>query len=364
MPDGVLTKEATATQAEQVNRSGSKIAIIGVGVIGSMLAVTFLEQQLVKPEHLKLYHRHPDQLENLCAAWPGLVPAASAELAVEEADIVIVAVQPAKMPAVLKEICPVMAPAARLWLTTSHLPDKLVRLFWPGRAVTCLPTVAGRYGKGTVLAHAVYGTGAVQAESAGADSPTKARPEAPVETDDSEVATAELVAGASSPEVPAGSTCAPLAATEADLALHPHLKDEFAYYFSFLCRRLLWVEDGGFAVLNNITGCAPAFVCALIQSVAEAVAQHEPDFDRADLIEVAAEAFKSTAVLLEQEALPPADLIGRVGSPGGITYTAMAALDEAMPAVWQDLIQRSTDRHSRADRETAAAAIEIFNKKG
>lgn len=281
-----------------------RVGIIGLGEIGGMLADGLLRQGCIRPEQLRVTDHHAGAAAALQARYPGVEAAADALRAAEQADVLIVSVQPAAVPVVLKTARSAAKADAVLWLTSSHFPDGILDRLWPGDAVTCLPTVAGRIDRGVVLAHV---------RSAGSADERKCQFESAV---------------------------------------------------GLCCSRVVWVADRGFKVLNNITGCAPAFVAYIVQTFADAVAQAQnlcPDEADARLAPetvdfMVREAFASTLALMDSRQLSAADLSDRVGSPGGITRTARLALEAALPEAMANLIRQSVRRHEAIDADIGRLA--------
>lgn len=264
------------------------LGIIGLGNIGGMLASRVLETGAVAAQDLYLTDHHPENQERLSSAWPQVHICPDERAVAASSDALIIAVAPPVMPDVIRQIRPVFPTDGLLVLTTSHLPDKVLRRLWSGEAITCLPTIASAVGRGTVLAHQLATPAAV---------------------------------------------------------------DWFERLMRPSCRHLLWVADDGFAIPNSIAGCAPAFVGFIIDSFAKAASRAGMDQDPHLLRELAFEAFASTCELVQSGHADLTDLIQRVGSPGGITRTALSALEEGFPASLDELFHRGACRHQQADEE-------------
>ena len=83
-----------------------KIGIIGTGNMGGALMEAFAS---VPGNEMKAFNRGVEKLNAVCNRT-GAVPAASAADAVRDAELILLAVKPLMMPAVLKEIAPIVTP--------------------------------------------------------------------------------------------------------------------------------------------------------------------------------------------------------------------------------------------------------------
>jgi pyrroline-5-carboxylate reductase len=88
-----------------MERLNKKLAIIGLGKLGGLLAEAFLARGLLIPSELVATVRHPDRAERLDGERPFRVHTDNVAAA-EEADIVILCVKPQTMDDVCKSISP------------------------------------------------------------------------------------------------------------------------------------------------------------------------------------------------------------------------------------------------------------------
>ena len=225
------------------NRKVLKVGVIGLGNMGGMLTRNFLKRNIFDAEQIYITDHNKSNTEPLAATYPGVNIVDNETEAARQADILVISIKPPAIPEVIMKVKGVLAKQAVLWITSSHLPDAQLTKIWQGEAVTFLPTLSGYLDRGVVLAHYFC------------------HPDIK-EQDDS-------------------------------------VRDFFANCVKPTCNRLIWVPDGGFAVLNNITGCAPAFVAYLINSFGDAVAEEMVNFDNELLQILILEAFSSTCALLE-----------------------------------------------------------------
>jgi pyrroline-5-carboxylate reductase len=87
--------------------------------------------------------------------------------------------------------------------------------------------------------------------------------------------------------------------------------------------RVVELDDSQFDAATAVMGCAPAYLALTVEAIADAGAAGglDPDLARELVVETAA----GTAALLERR--PPADVRRAVASPGGSTEAGLEALD-------------------------------------
>ncbi len=275
-----------------------RMGVIGLGTIGGMLAERGLHHNQIEPSRLFVYDHHAENIQKLTDRYPEVnVCGAEAEVC-GNVDRLIVSIKPPGIPPLLASLRQMFAGQEKrlpeLYITTSHYDDDQLAALWPKPCVVCLPTIAGVIDRGVVLAHH------------------------PAEMDSERVRLFEMF-------------------------MRPQ------------CHELRWVEWSDFPAPNNLTGCAPAFVAYMVQAMADATQLSWPNMRTDELVDLAKEALISTCMLLDHRGVSPLELISSVGSPGGITYTALSALEETFPASFGELVRRSVRRHHQADSEAALA---------
>ncbi len=85
------------------------IAVLGAGKMGGILLQAFLRRQLFSPERIRATVAHPERASTLSAQWG--VPVTTGNLeAAQGADILLLAVKPFQIAALLEEIKPALRP--------------------------------------------------------------------------------------------------------------------------------------------------------------------------------------------------------------------------------------------------------------
>lgn len=274
------------------------IAVIGLGEIGSMLASQLIERCGIRPEALSLYDRNKCKRDALRRQHPGVRTAPGAAEAVRGARYVFLCVQPLNIPAALREICPVLQAEANLFVSSSNAGLKDLEAVTGGKVSKFLPTVNSAIGRGVI--YAAHGS----------------------------------------------------KVTEEDAAFFKRTMDR-------LCGRLYEIGEEQFALLNNLAGCAPAFLSYFCQCLCQAAYSMQDAFSYEDLEAMMTETLAATGRRIQEQGLPFEEVITGVGKPGGITHTALSALTDRLPAGAEELMRRSVRRHEEIDRLVSEKLREV-----
>lgn len=266
-----------------------KIAIIGLGEIGGILTSQLIERCGVGQEELRLHDRNEGKRAALQRRYPGVETAAEAEEAVRGADGVFLCVQPPNIPELLRKIAPVLREGANVFVSSSNIRLAEAEAITGGKISKFLPTVNSAVGRGVI--YAAHGQ----------------------------------------------------RVTREDAAFFEHLMDG-------LCGRLYVIPEEQFALLNNLAGCAPAFLAYFCQCLCKAAYFMQTEFSYDELEAMAVETLAATGRRMQEEGLTFEEVLTGVGKPGGITHTALSALTDCLPARAEELMRRSVRRHEEMDR--------------
>lgn len=129
--------------------AGKRIAIIGLGTIGTALAQGLLESGLVGPEQLSGTTAHPESA-HAKGEELGIRVLIDNRALVEGADVVILAVKPKTVPKVLSEIGDLLVPEQLLISVAAATPTRLIEglLARPVPVVRAMPNTPCRIGQG------------------------------------------------------------------------------------------------------------------------------------------------------------------------------------------------------------------------
>src|SRR5665213_950778 len=92
---------------------GLRIAILGAGKMGGILLQAFLKNNLLHADQLVATVQHPDRAQALSAQF-GVEVDTDNLAAARQADIILLGVKPAQVPAVVNEIAPALTPEKML----------------------------------------------------------------------------------------------------------------------------------------------------------------------------------------------------------------------------------------------------------
>lgn len=266
-----------------------RIAIVGVGRLGESLLRGFLSSR--SPESLLVTARRAERREELASLY-GVEPLASNADAVRSARLVIVAVKPQDVDAVLQEIAPAVSPDHTLLsvaagVTTSsiesHLPDG-------ARVVRAMPNAPA-------LVH-------------------------------------EGIAGIS----PGRS------ATDGDLAL----AEEALGHLGAVVR----LDEKDLDAVTALSGSGPAYFALLAEAMIEAGLLLGLSRDVSTRLVV--QTMLGSALLLRDERMHPVELREAVTSPGGTTTRAIRELERSgVRAAFLNAINAATERSRELGSERA-----------
>lgn len=264
------------------------VAVIGLGEMGSMIVSRFIKHGLVLPSAVYVYDRNTDKREALEQTCPGIHAEGAVIDAVRQARYIFICVQPPHIPALLKEIKPYLKPEANLFISSSNVVFKEAEALYDGKISKFLPTVNSAIDRGVIYA-------------------------------------------AHNQKVTDGDA------------------DFFRRIMTGICGRFYEIQEPEFALLNNLAGCAPAFLACFCEYICKAVWAMQERFSYREIEEMFTETFAATGQRIAEQHMGFEQIVCSVGKPGGITDTALGAFREALPAVAEDLVQRSVQRHEEID---------------
>src|SRR5262245_45440596 len=244
---------------------GKQVGFLGAGNMGEAMIKGLLQAGLVEAKAVSATDVRADRLEQMAREY-GIRTAASNTTLVADSDVVILAVKPQIMGAVLKEIGPAVD-ATKLLISVA--------------AGVHTRTLRGHLGKPARLIRVMPNTPALILEGATA------------------IARADgLEAG--------------------DLETAERL-------FGAVGRAVVLDEDALDAV-TGLSGSGPAYVAIVIESLADGGVKM--GLDRATAMALAVQTVLGSAKLIRETGMHPGQLKDMVASPGGTTIAGIAALEE------------------------------------
>jgi pyrroline-5-carboxylate reductase len=137
-----------------------KIGMIGCGKMGTILLKGILGRYPVSSAQIRVADTVKERLEEISKAYPLVVPAANREL-VREVDILVLAVKPQNLPALLDEISSDVHPGQLVISIAAGISTRAIekRLSGPVRVVRAMPNTPALVGEGmTALAAGSHAT--------------------------------------------------------------------------------------------------------------------------------------------------------------------------------------------------------------
>jgi pyrroline-5-carboxylate reductase len=262
-----------------------KVAFIGYGSMGRMLAEGFLRRGTLVPGDLAVANRSPGKLGALAGFHPPIFATPDNREAARGASLVFLCVKPMDARAALESIrneldaadCHVISIAA---CVTLGMLDRIR----PGRYTKAIPSLASEAGSGvTLLCH---GPGV--------------RPE--------EAATAENLFAA--------------------------------------LGTVKRIQESDFEAAADLTSCAPGLLAAMFRQFVLAGLRHSR-IDPADAEEMVMRTVYGTAKLMLEGKLGFQEVIDRVATKGGITEEGVKVLEAGLPPVFDGVFAATLAKHEK-----------------
>ena len=264
---------------------GLKIGFIGAGNIASALIDGIITGGVFAPEEIGIFDIDTAKTSEFAAR--GIACAASGAELAAQSDIIVLAVKPQVIGAVLEEIGKVCG-GKYLISVAAGISSDYIRSFAPGAIVLrTMPNTPMLIGRGAIAI---------------------ARPEDMDET-----------------------TLAKLAAI-----------------FS-CCGRVEIIDQEQMNAVIAINGSSPAFFYRFVNIMADYAKSHGIDYDTA--IRLSAAAMEGAAAMVLKGEKDPAQLIRDVSSPGGTTLAALAQMDEnGLDDIFKKALEACNDRAEALSR--------------
>lgn len=267
---------------------GKRVGFVGAGNMGEALVRGLLEASLVAPDQILVADVRRDHLDALAARY-GIAARAGNAALVRDVDVVVLAVKPQTMAAVLAEIAPAVTDRHLLLSIAAGVSTAAIRagLGRDARIIRVMPNTPA-----LVLA--------------GAAALARARG---LEADD--LATAEEIFAA--------------------------------------VGRVVVVEEDLMDAVTGLSGSGPAYVAIVVEALADGGVKM--GLDRATAMTLATSTVLGAARLLAETGMHPGALKDMVSSPGGTTIAGISALEEGgVRATFMRAVERATLRSRELGR--------------
>jgi pyrroline-5-carboxylate reductase len=265
-----------------VSIKDKKVAFLGAGNMGEAIIKGLLQTGLVPPSSISATDARADRLRQVAKQY-GVRAAASNPELVRDADVVILAVKPQIMGAVLREIAAVVDRSKLLISVAAGVPVSALRdgLGKPARLIRVMPNTPALVLEGV--------TAIARADG--------------------------LEAG--------------------DLELAQELFGAVG--------RVVVLDEEALDAVTGLSGSGPAYVAIVIESLADGGVKM--GLDRATAMILAAQTVLGSARLVLETGMHPGQLKDMVSSPGGTTIAGIAALEEGgVRRTFISAVERATQR--------------------
>jgi pyrroline-5-carboxylate reductase len=263
-----------------------RVAIVGFGSMGGMLARGFLGSASLDPANLSIAARSPRKAASFLEKWPDAALAPDPAGAVRGADIAFLCVKPQDARTVLAEIGPVLGEKAHLASIVGSLSLGDLESATRAAVSVVMPSVCAEVGAGaTILCHGAR-VGREAADS--------------LET---------LLSG--------------LGAVRA-------------------------VREAELHAWSELASCGPGLLSAMLGEFLGAVVR-KTGLPRADAESLWKETVFGTAKLLRDGGLGFDEVLSRVATPGGITEAGASVLRGRLPALFDEMLDRMEKRRAERD---------------
>jgi pyrroline-5-carboxylate reductase len=261
---------------------GTKVGFLGAGNMGEAMIKGLLQARLVDAKAVCAADVRADQLEQLVRKYDIRTVASNAAL-VAESDVVILAVKPQIMGAVLREIAGTVD-ARKLLISIAagvHTRTLRAHLGKPVRLIRVMPNTPALVLEGV--------TAIARAEG----------------LDPGDLGTAEELFGA--------------------------------------IGRVVVLDEDALDAVTGLSGSGPAYVAVVIESLADGGVKM--GLDRATAMTLAVQTVLGSAKLIRETGMHPGQLKDMVSSPGGTTIAGIAALEEGgVRSTFIRAVERATER--------------------
>ncbi|MBI5282661.1 MAG: NAD(P)-binding domain-containing protein [Candidatus Solibacter usitatus] len=114
--------------------------------------------------------------------------------------------------------------------------------------------------------------------------------------------------------------------------------------------RIYEIDESHARAATDVVSCGPAFLARFCQAWAEAAHRMQPGIPIADFEFLVWETVRAASEL-PRAGIAGKELLEEVSTPGGMTYEGLQAMDAVLPAMWNEVMRRTTER----ERELKAA---------
>jgi len=265
-----------------------KIGFIGYGSMGSMIIKGILSSNVIKGEEMIISTRTRIKLADLEEEHPEVEIANNNVSLADKCQKIFLFVDTGEVKTVLEEIKPKISLNTHIIYISAGLTIKTMESKFPGKISKVIPSITSQVSEGVTLA------------------------------------------------------CHNEKVTPEDV--------EFFNTIFEAISSVKTIKEEDFEVASDLTSCAPAFIAEIFKEFTN-VAVGNSEMSREDAEEMVIKTLYGTAKLLIKGNMDFDEIISRVATKGGITEQGIIVLDEELPAVFEQLLKTTQDKHETRKRE-------------
>jgi pyrroline-5-carboxylate reductase len=268
----------------------SRIGFIGYGSMGSMLVNGFLRAGALQAASVFVSTRTKQKLTGLLQQWPGLNPAESNAQLATQCSVIFICVRPVEVRGVLNEIAEFCNGGTHIISIAGRVLIRHIKKTIPCKISRVIPSLTSEVNEGVSLV--------CHSEDVDSDSAIKI----------------EKLLGT------IGGV-----------------------------KRL---REQDIEIASELTSCAPGLIAAIFSEFVESGLRHS-SFTREEIEEMVMPTLFGTAKLMLKERMSFQETISRVATPGGITEEGVKVLNGGLPAVFDELFERSMAKRAMVGERIA-----------
>jgi pyrroline-5-carboxylate reductase len=259
-----------------------KVAFLGYGSMGGMLINAFLESGVIPPEQTVISNRTIEKMEGLNDRWKGISLTNDNRKAAEESDLLFICVRPLDVLPVLREIRSDIKREAHLVSIAACVKLNDIESCFTGQVTKVIPSLTIEVKEGISL---VCHNSKVSMEN------------------------------------------------------RNRLEELFGSVGKIFC-----IKENNFEVAADLTSCAPGMFAAVFENYVNAGIRHS-DIPPEIAHQMVVSTLLGTSRIMAERCIGFSEMIKRVATKGGITEEGVKVLNAKLPAVFDEVFDRTLAKH-------------------
>ncbi len=258
---------------------------IGFGSMGKMLAEKSIETGALRPEQVTITRKDAARLEEVKKSLPGIITTESiAELTVS-CDVIFICVKPADFREVLLQMKPYITGQKHIISIAGTVSIANIESILSCKISKVMPTLLTEVKEGITL------------------------------------------------------VCHNSLVTAEDAALIDGMLQKIG--------KVKPIAEEDYALTTELTSCAPGFFAALFREYCAAAQRHSDSITREEIEEITLQTLQGTLILMLEKKMGFEEVVTRVATKGGITEEGVKVIREHLPAVFDEMFDRTLEKRVR-----------------